>query len=85
MYLKIGRRDPISHVINLKWTVGKNKEIDMLINYINKFPLKTKKSLSFQLFCEARRRVLLRDHYGDGYLEMKDLCSLINPKNIFDI
>jgi len=82
-YLKIGRRDPISHVINLKWTVGKSKEIDILIDYINKFPHKTKKSLSFEKFCEARRRILLRHHYGDGYLEMKDLCSSINPKNIF--
>ena len=77
--LKLGRRDPISSNRNLKWTVGKPYDLDIMIDYINRFPHKTKKKFSFNKFIEVRERILKKEHYGDGFIEIKEICKEINP------
>jgi hypothetical protein len=53
-----------------------------MLSYIERFPHKTKKSISFNKFCKVRRRILKKEHHGNGYEKIKSLASLINPKNV---
>ena len=40
-------------------------------------------NISFNKFCKVRRRILKKEHYGNGYEKIKSLASLINPKNVY--
>jgi hypothetical protein len=79
--LGMGRRNPKSSNKNLSFTVSKKLDIDKLISYINVFPHKTKKSISFIKFCKARRRIEKKEHYGNGSDKLKRLISSINLNN----
>ena len=76
--LNMGRREPKNSSINLKWTVSKYSDIELLINYIEDFPHKTKKFISFSRFCKVRRRILKKEHYGKGFNKMQTLIKSIN-------
>lgn len=80
--LELGRKKTKKTNINQCWTVERKDQLDILIGYIERFPHKTKKRLSFNKFCEVRRRVLKKEHYGNGYEKIKSLARLINPKNV---
>ena len=76
--LKMGRKRSKTTNINQAWVVDKRDDIEVLIDYIERFPYKTKKSVSFNLFCKVRRRILKREHYT-SYSQIKRVASLINP------
>jgi len=76
--LNMGRRDPKTGVKNVKWTVNKQEDLEVLIRYIEKFNHKTKKAISFTKWCKLRRRVLNKEHYGNGYDKIKALSLEIN-------
>jgi hypothetical protein len=80
--LNMGRRDPKTGCAernkNVKWTVSKHSDLDILVKYIEKYPHKTLKSVSFSKFCKLRRRILKQEHYGAGYEEIKALSLEIN-------
>jgi len=63
--------------------VQRKDQLDIMLSYIERFPHKTKKSISFTKFCKVRRRILKKEHYGNGYEKIKSLASLINPKNVY--
>lgn len=64
--------------VNQCWVVQRRDQLDIMISYIERFPHKTKKSISFNKFCKVRRRILKKEHYGNGYEKMKSLASQIN-------
>jgi len=76
--LNIGRRDPKNGEKNVKWTVSKKSDLDILIEYIKNYPHKTLKAVSFSKFCKLRRRILKKEHYGTGYEKIKALSLEIN-------
>jgi hypothetical protein len=49
-----------------------------MLSYLERFPHKTKKSISFKKFCKVRRCILKKEHYGNGYEKIKILASQIN-------
>jgi hypothetical protein len=76
--LNLGRKRTQNSNINQCWVVERRDDLNIMINYIERFPHKTKKSISFNKWCKVRRRVLKREHYGDGYEKIKLLASQIN-------
>jgi len=76
--LNMGRRDPRTGNKNVKWTVSKHTDLDILVEYIEKYPHKTLKGVSFSKFCKLRRRILKKEHHGAGYEEIKALCLEVN-------
>ncbi len=74
--LNLGRSQ--KNNINQCWVVQRRDQLDIMISYIERFPHKTKKSISFNKFCKVRRRILKKEHYGNGYEKMKNLASQIN-------
>jgi len=76
--LNLGRKRSQKNNINQCWVVQRRDQLDIMISYIERFPHKTKKSISFNKFCKVRRRILKKEHYGNGYEKMKNLASQIN-------
>jgi len=76
--LNLGRKKNHKTNINQCWVVEKKDDIDIMLSYIERFPHKTKKSMSFKKFCKVRRCILKKEHYGNGYEKIKILASQIN-------
>jgi len=78
--LNLGRKRNHKTNINQCWVVQKKDELDIMLSYIERFPHKTKKSISFKNFCKVRRCILKKEHHhnGNGYEKMKSLTSQIN-------
>ena len=76
--LNLGRKKNHKTNINQCWVVEKKDDIDIMLSYIERFPHKTKKSISFKKFCKVRRCILKKEHYGNGYEKIKILASQIN-------
>lgn len=81
--LQLGRKKIQKNNINQCWVVQRRDQLDIMLSYIERFPHKTKKSISFNKFCKVRRRILKKEHHGNGYEKIKSLASLINPKNVY--
>ena len=81
--LQLGRKRSQKNNIKQCWVVQRRDQLDIMLSYIERFPHKTKKSISFTKFCKVRRRILKKEHYGNGYEKIKSLASLINPKNVY--
>jgi len=69
--LQLGRKRSHKNNINQCWVVQRRDQLDIMLSCIERFPHKTKKRLSFNKFFEVRRRVLKKEHYGNGSEKIK--------------
>jgi hypothetical protein len=52
--------------------------LDKLIKYIDNYPHKTLKGVSFVKFKKLRLKILKKEHYGTGFQKIKSLSLDIN-------
>lgn len=77
--LKIGRKAPKVGNKNAQWIVTNIDEMEIMINYINKFNHKTWKHKAFNKFCDVRQRIYNKEHLSDeGYEKVLYLKKQIN-------
>lgn len=67
---------------NIRYTASNLINLILIINYLNQFPLKSKKYMAFNKWLIVYNKVIKKEHKtNDGFLEIKRLSVLINKDN----